>query len=558
MTPLRLTLLLLASAASAQAPARRTAIVTKIASAPRIDGALGEWSPGIFSVSPVIDLGSSSSVVEEGLIDSDADHSVQVWLSTTPGLLHLAAQVTDDVVSAGHSAPESYRDDGLELILARPDGGVFHLGVSADGKAWVFNPAGGSSEGVVAAVSKRAPGYAIELTLPFARFGATDRTLEGWRLNLAARDVDGRAVAHRVWSGFRHTQVASMGRVMVATPPPPLKPIPACPPSKRKVVIDRPLQASGSALVAIDAGVTLKLVNYQPAASAWDAMWTNFDTKVLATDFERAAQLGANAVRVFVFYETFGEHRVKPEFLQRLTTVVNLAATAGLLTVVSFFPFDKEFRPAAWPGMGAHLETIVKSLAGHPGIAMWDLMNEPDHAWALGDGGVAAGEVEAWAKEMYRRVKTADPTHLVTVGLAGHFAASDAGVKPAEALPFVDVVSVHGYFDDVPLDTFLARATSLGKPVVLQEFGRTRLYWTPSEVAAFDDTDCTAARRAGISGVGAWELNDHPVGSIGWSKRPWAESEENWFGLLDVEGRRLPRAGSFCRCLDSPSFVIRR
>lgn len=558
MTTLRVAILLVAAAAAAQAPARRSAIVTKVSAAPRIDGELGEWSPGLFSTSPVVDLGASTSLVEEGAIDSDADHSARLWLTTTPGRLHVAALVSDDQLVATHDAPESYKDDGLEVLFARADGGLFHLGVSAAGKPWVFAPRGASLDGIVARVTKGAPGYRLEVTIPLATFGATDRTLDGWRFNLAARDVDGAAVAHRVWSGFRHSQLASMGTLVVAPQQPAPKALPACPTPKKRVVVDRPLTTNGAALVAGDAGVTLKLVNYQPAATPWDAMWTSFDTKVLAADFQRAAQLGANAIRVFVFYGPFGEHRVKPEFLQRLSTVVDLAASAGLLTVVSFFPFDKEFSRAAWPGMGAHLETIVKALEGHPGVAMWDLMNEPDHRWAQPDSGVTASDVEAWTKEMYRRVKAADPSHLVTAGLAGHFAASDGGVTPAEALPFLDVVSVHGYFDDVPMQTFLSRAASLGKPVVLQEFGRTRLYWSATEVAAFDDAVCAAARVTSIAGVGAWELNDHPVGSIGWSKTPWLESEENWFGLLDVEGRRHPRAASFCRCVDAPAFTIRR
>lgn len=556
MTRALLLLLVVPQAALGQAGARRVAVVTKIASAPAIDGVLKEWSPGLFSISPPLELGQATSFVEEGTITSDGDHSAQLWLTTSKGALHLAALVTDDEVVATHEAPELFRDDGLELLLSRPDGGLFHLGVSAAGKAWLFEPPGAPLEGVTVAVTRAPPGYVIELSVPLSRFGATDRSLDGWGVNVAARDVDGTASAHRVWSGYRHAQRASLGQLLVRASPPARPPVPACVPSKRAIVVDRPLEARGGQLFTQDAGVTLRLVNYQPAEHGWDAQWTHFDTRQLAEDFQRARQVGANAVRVFVFYATFGEHQVKPELLQRLSTVVDLAASAGLLTVVSFFPFDKEFRKAAWPGMGAHLETIVKAFVGHPAIAMWDLMNEPDHAWAQ-DAGVSAAEVEAWAKEMTARVKRADPTHLITIGQAGHFARTDAGVTSAAALPFVDVVSVHGYFDEVPMRDFLERAKSLGKPVVLQEFGRTRLYWTADEVAAFDDSVCAAARAARVAGVGAWELYDHPVGSLAWSKTPWREADENWFGLLSATGERWPRARAFCRCLDAPSLIIR-
>jgi hypothetical protein len=554
MTRALISLFVLLALGASATPSRRTAVVTRVTTPPRLDGQLAEWSPGLFAVTTPLTLAGATSTLETGRIDGDADHSAEVWLTTTPGALHLAALITDDDVRASHDAPELYRDDGLELLLARRDGGLFHLGVNANGLVWRFD--GGSLDGVKVAVVKRAPGFSVEATIPLSAFGATDATLDGWAVNVAARDVDGTEVAHRVWSGVSHSQRASMGTLTVvkaarepAEPPP-------CAAPKRVVTLTQPLAVSGDRLVAGDAGVTLKLVNYQPADRPWARQWTEFDATQTQVDFERAAQVGANAVRLFVFYGPFGEHRVSAELLQRLKTVVALAAKAGLVSVVSFFPFDKEFRPSAWPGMGAHLKTIVETFANDPAIAMWDLMNEPDHAWAAADAGVSAREVSAWAQEMTRVVKAADPSHLITVGLAGHFAAGDGGVRADEALPFVDVVSVHGYFDDVPLPAFLERAKALRKPVVLQEYGRSRLYWTGAEAAAFDARVCADVRAAGLSGVGAWELYDHPVGTIDWLREPWRESAENWFGLLNADGRRTQRAKAFCTCLESQRFVI--
>lgn len=551
----RALLLVLLSAA----PARRVAVVTQVPTAPRVDGRLDEWSPGLFSVSPPTLLNAGTGVVEEGRIDGDLDHSVEAWLTTSPGRLHLAALVTDERVEAQGVASELYRDDGLELLLSRPDGGLWHLGVSANGLAFLFDPPAGPLDGVEVAVTRGPPGYALEVSLPLSAFGATDRTLEGWRFNLAARDVDHGVAAHRVWSGVSHTQRASLGQLLVAKATAPARPPPPCPAPRRTVPLEAPLRTREAQLVAGDAGVTLKLVNYQPAERPWALQWTAFDAEQTARDLERAVRVGANAVRVFVFYGPFGEHRVKPELVQRLRTVVDLAASRGLVVVVSFFPFDKEFRREAWPGMGAHLEGIVSRFVGHPGIAMWELMNEPDHAWALGDGGVTAGDVRRWAEQMTSVVRRADPSHLVTVGLAGHFARRpDGGLDADEALPFVDVVSVHGYFDEPPLPVFLERAKALRKPVVLQEFGRSRLVATPEEAARFDEGVCRAARAANLAGVGAWELFDHPVGSIDWLPERWREVPENWFGLLSSTGVPHPRARAFCGCLEAPRFVVQR
>jgi hypothetical protein len=543
---------------TAAAPSRRVAVVTRVAAAPDVDGVLEEWSPGLFAVSPPASLGSGTSVIEEGVIDGDGDHSAEVWLTTSPGRLHLAAQVTDDLIEAQDVASELYRDDGLEVLLARPDGGLWHLGVNANGRAFLFDPPAGPLRGVEVAVRRAPPGYFLEATIPLGAFGASDATLDGWRLNLAARDVDRGVAAHRVWSGLAHTQRASLGQLTVVRSAPAPAPSPPCPAPARVVTLNEPLSVRREQLVAADAGVTLRLVNYQPARAPWARQWTAFDARQAAVDFERTAKVGANAVRVFVFYGPFGEHAVKPEALQRLRTVVGLAASAGLVVVVSFFPFDKEFRPTAWPGMAKHLETIVGAFVGEPAIAMWELMNEPDHAWALPDAGVTAREVSAWASHMAQVVRRADPSHLVTVGLAGHFARpGDGGVDADQALPFVDAVAVHGYFDDVPLGPFLERAKRLGKPVVLQEYGRSRLFWTAQEAARFDEGVCRAARAAGLAGVGAWELYDHPVGSIDWLERPWREAPENWFGLLSPDGVPHPRAAVFCRCLEAPAFKVR-
>ncbi len=545
--------------AAAQAPSRRAAVVTPVDRAPVVDAVLDEWSPGLFAASPPVTLGAGTTFTEEGRVDSDADHSADVWLTTTPGFLHVAARVTDDDVRAGHAAGELWRDDGLELLVERADGGLWHLGLSPAGAAWLFGPGGGAAADVKVQARVGAPGYTLEVSVPLKAFAGKDAALDGLGFNLAARDVDADGTAHRVWSGYRHAQRASLGRLVLGKRAPKPSPQPPCPAPKAIITLDRPLRAQGQALLAQDAGVTLKLVNYQPAAASWDALWTQFDVQQVAKDLALAARLGANAIRLFVFYGPFGEHEVKPALLDRLKAVVDVASSVGLVSVVSFFPFDKEFRPKAWPGMAAHVKTIVSAFQGHPGIAMWDLMNEPDHAWAAADASVSAKDVHAWAQHLYQVTKAADPTHLVTVGLAGHFAARlDGGVRAEEALPFVDVVSVHGYFDAVPLTDFLGRAQSLGKPVVLQEYGRTRLYWSADEVAAFDEGVCQAARAVKLAGVGAWELFDHPVETIGWYQQPWREGEENWFGLASARGEPWPRARAFCRCLDAPRFVITR
>jgi endo-1,4-beta-mannosidase len=297
------------------------------------------------------------------------------------------------------------------------------------------------------------------------------------------------------------------------------------------------------------------MVNYQSSRENWNRFWTDFSLLRVQTELKRAAQLGFNSIRIFVFTEEFGNAAVNPMMLQRLEQTIDAAAQVGLLTVVSFFPFKKEFRPERIPEMDRHITHIVQHFVGHPGIAMWDLMNEPDHTWGL-KMGVEAEQVYAWAKHMLRAVKQADGSHLTTLGLAGHFATQETWTA-SQSIPEADIISVHGYFENTPLNIFLERAQSIGKPVVLQEVGKTGLYWTDLELAQFDKQACAQARSSGISGIGLWELFDHPVSSIDFYNEPWKENEENYFGLLRADGSvKHEKAQAWCGCLSQQSFQI--
>lgn len=539
--------LLISSMAFAQA--RPGWLATKVAKTPVVDGSLSEWQPGLFSIAPPIELGG---FVEEGAITDAKDHAVEAWAVVTGATLYIAAQVTDDQVVAKHRAQDIWQDDGVEVLL----GGGLHLGVSPLGEVWAFKgPA--RLEGVRAAARVTAPGYVVELAVPLKLF-ANGRNEGPWAVNLASRDVDRDSVAHRTWAGYRHHQLGTFGTMHLVAASAQTPAVKACPLVGAPVTLSAPLTVKDRSLMAGSTPVRLRLVNYQSAAKSWVQFWTQFDLPQIERDLEAAAKFGANGVRIFVFWEEFGGAAPTEDMAKRLEAVVGAAAARGLVSVVSFFPFKKEFARSRWAEMEPHLRALVRRFRGKPSIAMWDLMNEPDHVWAAPGATVKATDVAAWAKHMYAAVKDEDPTHLVTVGLAGHFAArGDAGIDDAEALPFVDVVSVHGYFER-PWGEFFERASSLGKPVVLQEYGQTRRFFSAEQARDADATMCRAAKLAELAGVGAWELFDHPVGSIAWYSEPWREGDENYFGLLDANGRSLPRAAAFCTCLDATRFVIRR
>jgi hypothetical protein len=79
-------------------------------------------------------------------------------------------------------------------------------------------------------------------------------------------------------------------------------------------------------------------VNYWPRRSAL-AMWRRFDAGEIREDFGRIAGLGLDTVRFFLRWDEFQPQpdAVDPLMLERLETVLALAADAGLVTVPALF-----------------------------------------------------------------------------------------------------------------------------------------------------------------------------------------------------------------------------
>lgn len=557
-------LLLLNHAAQAEVGkgARRAAVAGKLAKPPVIDGALVDWSPGMFGVAPPITLGKATSVVESGKIADDDDHSVELYAAVTDSALYVAGIVTDDQVVDRHRAGEMWRGDMVEVLVAKPKGGYLHVGVNPAGDAFLFAPltkGGAAAPRLRSAARKAPPGYAFELEIPFSLVGLAKGS-QRLTVNFAARDADpGESPpGHRTWSGYRHNLLGSFGTLVVDGGGPAPSAWPRCREGAKEVVVESPLRARGHGLVAGERPVVLRMANYQSAEASWVQFWSQWDLARVQRELDLAARLQLNAIRIFVFFEPFGGRTPAVEMVSRLETVVDEAAKRGILTVVSFFPFDKDFRPERYEEMAEHLRHIVSRFRGDPAIAMWDLMNEPDHMWMMPDAGVTPSAVSAWASHMYPVVREADPTHLVTVGLAGHFAVNPGPVKAEEALPFVDVVSVHWYFDLSLIDRALAKARSLGKPLVLQEFGASGLLFSEDDASAQFEVICRAAEKAEVAGLAVWELFDHPVGTIAHYPTPWREDAENYFGLLRADGTPKRQAGIFCRCLDAPKLKLLR
>jgi mannan endo-1,4-beta-mannosidase len=153
-----------------------------------------------------------------------------------------------------------------------------------------------------------------------------------------------------------------------------------------------------------------------------------------------------------------------------------------------------------------------------PTIFGWELMNEAQvitGRWA---------ERRAWFAEMSAYVKSLDPNHLVAPGAWGYRSSSERREWLADhAIPSIDYCDVHNYprddhdsFVDSPLalkefiENRAAAAFSLGKPLVLGEFGMNADGHNGASQADWYRAFFEGNARAGAGGAMFWILTPDP------------------------------------------------
>eukprot|EP01024_Parvocaulis_polyphysoides_P038581 TRINITY_DN346_c0_g1_i2.p1 TRINITY_DN346_c0_g1~~TRINITY_DN346_c0_g1_i2.p1 ORF type:complete len:516 (-),score=70.28 TRINITY_DN346_c0_g1_i2:1578-3125(-) len=144
-----------------------------------------------------------------------------------------------------------------------------------------------------------------------------------------------------------------------------------------------------------------------------------------------------------------------------------------------------------------------------PTIFAWNIINEPR---CRSDACVQGQAMSEWIDEMAAYIKSLDPNHLLTVGEEGFYkvgcfsgfnpdawAESSGQDSPRDhSSQYIDYVSSHVWLDNwarVDLDFLrnwiegkIQEANSLGKPLVLQEFGKgTESMTDAAEIASVRD-----------------------------------------------------------------------
>ncbi|HCQ14281.1 cellulase family glycosylhydrolase, partial [Flavobacterium sp.] len=177
-----------------------------------------------------------------------------------------------------------------------------------------------------------------------------------------------------------------------------------------------------------------KGINYYPKNSAWDTFGDRFNKDTIAKDFDIIKKSKLNSIRIFIQYEDFGKADIKPEKLEKLKTLLDLAEAKNLKVVVTLFDFYSDYTLESWTLTSRHAEKIVTAFKDHKAIIAWDIKNEPNLDFENRD----KNNVLNWLQQMIIVIKENDPNHLVTIGWSNSYEATNLEDK-------VDFVSYHFY-----------------------------------------------------------------------------------------------------------------
>jgi hypothetical protein len=290
-------------------------------------------------------------------------------------------------------------------------------------------------------------------------------------------------------------------------------------------------------------------VNYYPARTPWRRFWPEFDADVIAADLDLVANLGGNAVRIFLPVSDFGPGADGDVNLEKLDMFLALADDRGIRVIPTLFDLKPGYRPALWADDVAYLRRVLPVLAASPSVVIVDLKNEPD----LDREAQGSGLVEAWLTTMTLMSREIAPDLPLTIGWSSAKAAPDLA-------RLLDAVTYHDYAEVAGTGERLADVRRLagGKPVLVTEVGTSSFDFAlgfPGSPASQARTLQDRLRQLrSADAVLVWTLHDFAapdVAAIGGS--PWVKRLQAEFGLYDSTGAAKPAARVVTEAFSEPS-----
>ncbi|GGM98939.1 hypothetical protein FHR83_000408 [Actinoplanes campanulatus] len=282
------------------------------------------------------------------------------------------------------------------------------------------------------------------------------------------------------------------------------------------------------------AALSAKTINYYPSNAGWSAMWTGFDAARIDADMAKAAELGADNVRVIIFPQSFGFPQPKAEYSERLRKFVSSADAHGLTVKFTLFDWWAGYQDAA--GSAAWAKAVLAPYANDPRVLSVELKNEFD---ATDTAAVA------WVRKLIPAVRTAVPNMPLTLSVdGGAGAAGLARIKASLTSAPLDFYDYHFYGNSERAHAEIRRAQAAvsPSPLVIGETGLSTAANSEGGQAAFLARVFEAARAAGVKSVAPWTLYDFSTGAIPSNSQVSRIPAQYKFGLYRANGTAKPAA----------------
>jgi hypothetical protein len=208
--------------------------------------------------------------------------------------------------------------------------------------------------------------------------------------------------------------------------------------------------------------------NYTPANVASPRhhidCWVHYDSATIEFDMDLAKSLNMNQVRVFVPYTVYLEDSVAlPAKLKHFVRVCHIR-NIGVMPVLQGGPWMKDTTQRSLGRNWAKF--LVDAISDEPGLAFWDVMNEPD--WPTTPRERVLSNYEN-CKFMAKTFHELDPYTPVTIGMAF----VDGMIDLAD---YVDVLQFHDYMqtrEQIRNNITRAKefAAKVNKPLINGEIG---------------------------------------------------------------------------------------
>jgi endo-1,4-beta-mannosidase len=304
-------------------------------------------------------------------------------------------------------------------------------------------------------------------------------------------------------------------------------------------------------------------------------MWRSYDPVVVREELAVLREHGLDMTRSFFYWPDFmpEPNAVDESMVERYAHFLDAHQELGMTTVPTFIVghMSGENWDPAWRGgrdlygdvwlvarQAWFVRTMTERFAGHPAVSGWLVSNEMPIYGGAGD----VDTVTSWAELVVQAIRAGGGTQPVSLGdgawgieATGH----DNGFSLRRTRDLVDFVGPHVY----PMGTDIVRqhlraalmcelAAVAGRPVVLEEFGLSSDFASPTSSAHYYRQVLHTSLLAGATGWIAWNNTDFDDLV---DQDPYRHHAfELHFGITDSTGRPKPPL----RELQSFAEVVRR